>query len=218
MNKQPGSTIVATINGSRSCYITTNRFAFLFVETLPAGTIHNSNEILNWFWILFKNVNTLTKWQEKGICLILKGNIPHLAHRCALRTLIIASAERLKSVFVQAKFTQTLCIWTIHIPKENNSTIVIPAVRGECTTHCNCSQKCHTSKQQKIDSCRDVWFRGNPGWQLLYEWIGHRIVQTFWWKIRKACSFQTETIIEFVCLNAQLYPCNNGWTVRLLLL
>ena len=80
----------------------------------------------------------------------------HLSrHRCALRALIIASAERLKS-FVQAKFTQTLCIWTIHFPNENNSAIVIPTIRGECATHCNCSQKCHTCKQQKIDSCRDV--------------------------------------------------------------
>ena len=26
---------------------------------------------------------------------------------------------------------------------------------------------------------------------------------------RKSCSFQTGTIIEFVCSNAQLYPCNN---------
>ena len=31
-------------------------------------------------------------------------------------------------------------------------------------------------------------------------------------------SFQTETITEFVCSNAQLYPCNNDRTVRLLLL
>ena len=30
--------------------------------------------------------------------------------------------------------------------------------------------------------------------------------------------FQTETITEFVYSNAQLYPCNNDWTVRLLLL
>ena len=40
----------------------------------------------------------MTKRQEKGICLIFRRNIPHLAHRFALRTLIIASAKRLKSV------------------------------------------------------------------------------------------------------------------------
>ena len=149
MNKQPGSTIVTTINGSRSCYITTERFAFFSVETKLTGTLHISNDILTRFWILFKNLNPLTKRQEKGICLIFKRNIPHPAHRCALRALIIASAERLKNLFVQAKFTQTLCIWTIHVPNENNSAIVIPTTRGECTTHCNCSHKRHTCKQKK---------------------------------------------------------------------
>ena len=149
MNKQSGSTIATTLKGSRSCHITTNRFALLSVEAILTGTIHISNDILNWFWILFKNVNPLIKRQEKEICLVFKRNIPHLAHRCALRTLIIASAERLKSLFVQAKFTQTLCFWTIHNPNENNSAFVIRTIRGECTTHCNCSQKCHTCKQQK---------------------------------------------------------------------
>ena len=39
------------------------------------------------------------KRQEKGTCLISKRNIAHLTQRRALRTLIIASAERLKSLF-----------------------------------------------------------------------------------------------------------------------
>ena len=82
--------------------------------------------------------------------------IAHLAHRRALRILKIASAERFKSLFVQAKITQTLCIWATQVAKENNSTIVIPTIKGECATQCNCSQKYHTCKQQKIDSCRDV--------------------------------------------------------------
>ena len=38
------------------------------------------------------------------------------------------------------------------IPNENISAIVIAAIRGECATHGNCSQKFHTCKQQKIDS------------------------------------------------------------------
>ena len=161
MNKQPGST---TINGSRSCYITTKRFTFLSVETRLGRAIHISNNFLNWFWPLFKNVNSLTKRQEKGVYLFLKRKIAHLAHRPTLRTLIIASAKRLKSLFVQANFTQTLCIWTIYVPNENNSTIVIRTISA---THRNCSEKCYTCRQQKIDSCRDVWFRENPGWQLL---------------------------------------------------
>ena len=94
------------MNGSRSSHITTNGFAFLSVETKLAGTKHISDNILNRFWSLFKNVNPWTKRQEKGVYLIFKRNIAHLTHRRALRALIIASAERLKSLFVQAKFTQ----------------------------------------------------------------------------------------------------------------
>ena len=185
MNKQPGSTLSTTINRSRSCYITVKGFAFLSVETTFARTIHISNNILNWFWTLSKNVNLWAKRQEKGICLIFKRNIAHLAHRRTLRTLIIASAERLKSLWT--------ILWTIHVPNEKKSAVVIPTI--SYTTHCNCSQKCHTCKQQNIDYCRDVWLCGNSGWQLLWEWIDHRIFQTLWWKRRKSCSFQTETII-----------------------
>ena len=156
MNKQPGSTVVTTINGSRSCYITSNRIALLSVETIFARTIHISNNFLNRLCSLFKNVHSLTKRREKGVCLFFKRNIPHLTHRPTLRTLIIASAKRLKSLFVQTKFTKTLCIWTIHVCIKNNSAIVIPRIGGECATHCNCFQKYHTCKQQKIDSCSDV--------------------------------------------------------------
>ena len=112
MSKQPGSTLVTTINGSRSCYITTNRFAFFSVETILTGTIHISNDILNGFWVLFKNVNPSTKRQEKRFSLTFKRSLPHLAHRRALRALMITSAERFKGIFVHAKFTQTICIWT----------------------------------------------------------------------------------------------------------
>ena len=154
MNKRPGATNSTSINGSRSCYITTERFAFLSDGTLLARTIDISKNILNRFWALFKIVNPLTKRQEKGICLIFKGNIAQRAHRHTLRTLIIASGRKLKSLFEQAKFTQTLCIWTIQVPNENNSAIVIPTTRGVCTTHCNCSQLVHTRLQRNIGSCR----------------------------------------------------------------
>ena len=155
MNKQPGSTVSTSIYGSRSCYITAKRFTFPSVGTIPARTIDISNSSLNWFWVLFKKVNSLTKQREKGICLIFKSNIAHLAHRPILRTLIMASTKRMKSLFVQAKFTQTLCIWTIHVPNDTNSAIVIPTIRGDCTTHCNCSRLFHTCLQRNIGSCRD---------------------------------------------------------------
>ena len=61
--------------------------------------------------------------------------------------------------FVQANVTQTLCIWTIHVTNEDNSAIVIPTTRGECATHCNCSQKFHTLRQYSIDFCKDCTLR-----------------------------------------------------------
>ena len=129
-----------TINGFRSCYVTLKRFTFLSVETILARTTNISNNTLNWFWNLFKNVHPLSKRQEKGICLFLKRNFAQLAYKRAMRTLIIASAHRLKNLFVQAKFTQTLCSWTTHVPSENNSAIVIPTIRVEQATQCNCCQ------------------------------------------------------------------------------
>ena len=121
-------------------------------------TIDISKDILNGFWVLFKNVNPMTKLYEIGIRLIFKKNIAHLTHRPTLRTLIIAFAKRLKSLFVQAKSTQTLCARTIHVLNENNSAIVMPTVRGECTTNCKCSQLFHTCLQRIIGSCRDGEF------------------------------------------------------------
>ena len=132
MKKQPGSTLSTTIIGSWSCYITTNRFAFFSVETKLARTIDISNNILNCFGTLFKNVNPCTKRQEKRICLIFKRNIAHLTHRPTLRTLLLASTKRLKSLSVQAKFTQTLCIWTFHVPNKNGN-------------YCHTHNQCYTS-------------------------------------------------------------------------
>ena len=65
MNKQPDSTFSKTINASRSCYITVKRFAFLSAEAILSRTIDNPNNMLNWFWTLFKNVTPLTKRQKK---------------------------------------------------------------------------------------------------------------------------------------------------------
>ena len=54
-----------------------------------------------------------------------------------------------------ANFTRTLWIWTIHVPNENNSAIVLPTIRGECATHRNCFQLFHTCLQRIIGYCRD---------------------------------------------------------------
>ena len=107
---------------------------------------------------LFKNVNPLSIRQEKGFCLIFKRNIGHLRHKRALRAMIIASAERLKNLFMHAEVTQTLCIWTIHVPSEIYIAIAMPTIMGECTIHCNCSQFFHTCLQRNIGSCIDGEF------------------------------------------------------------
>ena len=142
---------------------------------------------------------------KKGVYLFFKRNIAHLAHRPTLRTLIIAFAKRLKSLFVQAKFTQTLCIWTIHVPNENNSTIVI---RTTSATHRNCSKNVTLvgNKKSILVGMFDLAvtqvdnFCKNELITVMFNLFDGKDA---------SCSFQTETIIEFVCLNAQLYPCNN---------
>ena len=101
----------------------------------------------------------MAKQQEKGIRLIFKRNIAHLAHRRALRTWITASAERQESLFLQAKFTRTLRVRTINVPNEIISAIVTPTISAECATHRKCSQLFHTCLQCHIASCKDGEFR-----------------------------------------------------------
>ena len=73
VSKQLGSRLSVTINGSRNCYVTVKKFALVSVEIILSRTIHISNNILNWFWLLFKNLNPLGNRQKIGICLIFKG-------------------------------------------------------------------------------------------------------------------------------------------------
>ena len=103
-------------------------------------------------------MNPSTERHEKGICLIFEMNTAHLVHRRALWALIFASAERLKSLFVQAKFTRTLFTWKIHVPNENNSANVLPTMKSECSTHRNRSQLFHSCLQRNIGSCTDEDF------------------------------------------------------------
>ena len=127
------------------------------------NNIFQDNTHLQWHLEMildsFQKCKPREQTTKKGICLIFKRNIAHLAHRRALRTLIVATAERLKSLFVQAKFTRTLCLWIIHVPNESNSAIVIITIRGEYTTHRNCSQLFHNCLQRNIGFCRNGEFR-----------------------------------------------------------
>ena len=47
---------------------------------------------------------------------------------------------------MQAKFTQTLCIWAIHVLNVNKGTI---AIRTISATHSDYSEKCYNCRQQK---------------------------------------------------------------------
>ena len=126
MNKQPGSTLSTSTNGSRSCYVTVKRFTFLSVETILARTIDISNNILIWFWSLFKNVHPLTKRQEKGVCLFFKKEYCSPDTQTHIADIDNRFCQEIQKFFVQAKFTQTLCIWALHVSNKNNSVIVIP--------------------------------------------------------------------------------------------
>ena len=127
------------------------------VTTLFVGacwTIHISKS----FWIdFFVSSKLWNPWP----CLFFKGNIAHLTHGFALRKLIVASAELSKSRFVHAKYIRTYCNRTIHVPNKFYNAIVIPRIRGDCTTHRSCSQLFHTCLQRNIiDYCRGGGFRG----------------------------------------------------------
>ena len=101
----------------------------------------------------------LTTFQEKRICLFFKDNIGHLTHVFALRTLIVAYAEGLKSPSLHEIYIETHCIQTVHVPIKFYNAIFIPRVRGECTTLCNCSQLYHICLQGNIGFCRGGEFR-----------------------------------------------------------
>ena len=122
-------------------------------------SIHIYTKILNWFLRPLKNNNPSANLQERRIDLLFQGSIAHLTRWRAVRTLIVASVERLKNPFVHAKYIQTPCNWTIHAPNRLNNAIVIPRKRSECTTHRNCSQLVHTCLQRNIGSWRDAEFR-----------------------------------------------------------
>ena len=159
MNKQPGSTISTSINGTRSCYVTTKRFAFLTVGTILAyNTKDISNNILNWLWALFEIVNPLTKRQEKNL-FDLQKKYCALGTQAHIADIDNRFCQEIEKFFVQEKFTRTLCISTTHVPNKSNSAMVISTMRGECTTHCNCSQLFQTCLQRNIGSCRDGEFQ-----------------------------------------------------------
>ena len=85
--------------------------------------------------------------------LLFKEKVALLTGGRALRTLIVASAERLISLFVHARYTRAHCIRTIHVPNKLYNAFVISTNRAESATHCVCSQIFHACFQRNFGSC-----------------------------------------------------------------
>ena len=118
------------------------KFAGRKVNTLfvsACWTKHISNNILDWLLRSFKNINPLTKLQEKRNSLFFEKTIAHLTRWRALKILTVDSAERWKNHFVHAKYIRTHWNQTNDVPNKFNAAIVIPTIRRKRTTHRNCS-------------------------------------------------------------------------------
>ena len=79
--------------------------------------------------------------------------VVHVTRGSALRIYVVASTERLKSLFVNAKCTRTHCFRKRHVPNKFKTAIVLPTISCECATHLNCSQFFHTCLQFNNGSC-----------------------------------------------------------------
>ena len=87
----------------------------------------------------------------------------HLAHRRALRTLIIAFTERLKSVLCRQILPEQFEFRQYPSPMRIVVLLSYPQ-SGVNALHFIIALKIVTFVgNKKIYSCRDVWFRGNPG-------------------------------------------------------
>ena len=137
-------------------------------HTFRLGMWDNTNlqQHLQLIFCLFKNEHVLTN-QKKRICLFFQGNIAQLKHCFAIKTLLVASAEWLKSLFVHAMYFRTHCIRTNPCPNKPKIAIVIATIGDECTTHRKCSQLFATHLQRNISSCRGGEFRESYCWPFL---------------------------------------------------
>ena len=92
--------------------------------------------------------------QEKENGLFFVKNIGELTLGCPLRTLTTTSADKLKNLFVRAKFPRTHFVQTVHGPKEGIKAFDVPTIRVEFLTHHNCSRLNHTCLHCNKGSCR----------------------------------------------------------------
>ena len=97
--------------------------------------------------------------QKKRQCLFFKGTIAHLTRGRAIKTLIVASAERLKILFVLADFPRAQFIRTFFIPNEDNNAIILPTIRGERAIHRIRFSLFQSCLQFNVSSCKRGEFR-----------------------------------------------------------
>ena len=96
----------------------------------------------------------MTKLEEKRNLLIFRGYIAQLTNGLALMTLIVASAETFKSLFVHAKYTRAHCIRKMHVLNKFAYAVIIPINRDESASHRKCSHLSHTCLQCNSGLCR----------------------------------------------------------------
>ena len=89
-----------------------NTFVFL---TLPVRTLNFSKNIFSWFLDLFRKINPLVTHQEKRMGSFSKRKLAEITPERASRTLIVASAEKLKKHFCASNFPRAHFVRTINV-------------------------------------------------------------------------------------------------------
>ena len=128
----------------------------IFCCIIPTRILDFPNNIFNWFFFLLTNVKLPVAHQEKRVCWIFKKTLVYRAHGRAIRTLVIASAERFKSLFIHAKLPRTRFARTIRVPNKFNNAFFIPKLRVEIATQRIFSQLLHACVQRIIGFCGSV--------------------------------------------------------------
>ena len=121
---------------------------------------YTSQKTSSFVFLSLQKRKPLDQTAKKLLCLVFKGIIAHLTHRVALKKLIVAAVERLKSPSVHPNYSQTHCTRTIHVPNKVNNAIVIPRIRVACLTNRYCSQIIHTCLQRNIGFRKRTEFCG----------------------------------------------------------
>ena len=123
-----------------------------------AGALHNSNNVLNWFSLIFKKVNPLVTYQGERVSSSAKKIFTELTYGRALKTLIFTFAEKSKSFFEHAKSFATLFVRTIQVSNKINDANLMPIIRLKRATHRNCSQLFQNCWERNIASSGVVDF------------------------------------------------------------